>query len=104
MIPFSTVSHSQRFGLQTNLHKAMMLMYNQYNCLHDCSYTEIDVSDGVDDSTLGNVSATSYTYSYTRHSCIILKPIAHSEVLALHVFRSCTWSLHQQLFVHNYKL
>jgi len=74
MIPFSTVSHSQLFGLQTNPHKAMMLMYNRYDCLHDCSYTEIDISDGVDDSTLGNVSAASYTYSYPRHSCIILKP------------------------------
>ena len=60
MISFSTVSHSQIFGLQTNPHKAMML---SFDCLHDCSYTEI--LDGVDDSTLGNVSATSYTYSYT---------------------------------------
>ena len=50
----------QLFGLQTNPHKAMMLMYNQY-ALHGCSYTEMDVLDGVDNSTLGNVSAGSYT-------------------------------------------
>ena len=38
----------------THKHKMQRCWSNSHNCLHGCSYTEIDVSD-VDDSPLGNV-------------------------------------------------
>ena len=38
----------------THNHKMQRCWSNSHNCLHGCSYTEIDVSD-VDDSPLGNV-------------------------------------------------
>jgi len=65
MIPFSTVSQGQLVGLRTNPHKAVILTYDQYDCLHGCSYTEIDVSNGVDDSPLGNVEVSPSNYVYT---------------------------------------
>ena len=38
----------------TQKHKMQLCWSNSHNCLHGCSYPEIDVSD-VDDSPLGTV-------------------------------------------------
>jgi len=66
MIPLSSI-----IQLMYKRVKAVMLTNNQYDCFEmfaACFYTEIDVSDSVDDSTLGNVHTMQlhYTEAYLK--------------------------------------